>query len=161
MALFTWFGLGATAKRLVRFSFVSGAVLLLVGCQPSSVDFKPEARLQLGDRLLAVEIARTAPEQYQGLSDRDSLCPDCGMLFVFATATRPTFVMRRMHFPLDMVWISEGRVAEIHKNLPPEGKSPRHFYRPAQPIEAILEINGGYCERYNIRVGDKVKILPL
>ena len=35
------------------------------------------------DHRLVVEIAKTAKEKEQGLSDRKNLCSDCGMLFVF------------------------------------------------------------------------------
>jgi Uncharacterized conserved protein len=50
-----------------------------------------------------VRIADTDSKRYLGLSDTESLGADEGMLFVYETQQEPTFVMRDMSFPIDIV----------------------------------------------------------
>src|SRR3990167_10190204 len=47
---------------------------------------------------ITVEIADDPNEQSQGLSGRESLAPDSGMLFVFPQPTMPGFWMKDMKF---------------------------------------------------------------
>lgn len=105
-----------------------------------------------------VGIADTPQERYTGLSFRESICPDCGMLFSFDDKKNRTFVMRDMEFPLDIIWISDKKIVKIHKNLEPEGHNPKNLYSSDTPVDSVLEVNGGFSEINNIEVGDKLKI---
>jgi hypothetical protein len=110
----------------------------------------------INQQKIKVEIASTFSQHYQGLSGRASLCADCGLLFNFTDSEQKSFVMRNMNFPLDIIFINQGVVQNIAENLEPEGNDPQHVYRSAGEADQVLEVNGGYCEKYNIRAGDKV-----
>jgi uncharacterized membrane protein (UPF0127 family) len=112
--------------------------------------------LGVGAQRLKVEIASKPWELYRGLSGRKNLCADCGLLFVFPDKQPRTFVMRDMNFPLDIIFIADGRIVDIAANLPPEGKQPQNFYSANQPVDQVLEVNGGYCEKYGISAGAAV-----
>ncbi len=112
----------------------------------------------INDNEIKVEIVRTAIDQYRGLSGRDHLCWDCGMLFAYKTKDVREFVMRDMNFFLDIIYISDGRVVKTDVKLRPEGRDPLAVYNSGQPIDYALEVNGGYCEEKNIKVGDRVQI---
>ena len=108
-----------------------------------------------------VELALTPEEQRQGLSDRPSLAPGTGMLFVFETEHALTFWMRNMHFPLDMVWIDAGcTVVDISQDVPPPTPGtpnsvlPR--YSPDGPARYVLEINAGESGALGLGPGDRV-----
>ncbi len=116
------------------------------------------ASFSINGRPLRVEIARTADEHYQGLSDRTSLCPACGMLFLFSDSEPRTFVMRHMKFPLDMVWLSAGKVVAIDANLPPESAEPYTPYGPAMPVDAVIELNAGAAQAYGIEIGQTITL---
>ena len=103
-----------------------------------------------------VEIASTPEQQYQGLSDRREICAACGLLFVFPDAGIKSFVMRNMNFPLDIIFIDNGTIKNIAANLKPEGSEPKNIYESAGAANQVLEVNGGYCEKYNIKPGDKI-----
>ena len=116
----------------------------------------------IGDASFAVELAVTARQQAQGLSGRPSLVPGTGMLFILASEGRPSFWMKDMRFPLDMVWISaEYAVVDITEDVPPpapgQTTSELPTYMPAEPAQFVLQINAGETGSADIRVGDMVE----
>jgi uncharacterized membrane protein (UPF0127 family) len=119
--------------------------------------------VEINNKIIKVEIADTPESQYQGLSNRESLCADCGMLFKFKEKEIKTFVMRDMKFPLDIIWIDDnhrssgaGIIVGISKNLAPEGSDYKNFYRSPAPVDYVLEVNAGFADENNIKVGDKI-----
>jgi uncharacterized membrane protein (UPF0127 family) len=108
-----------------------------------------------------VEIADTPYLRSQGLSGRESLPEDAGMLFVFESASIQTFWMKDMKFPLDIVWIQDGRIVGIEKDVPPEPDksvfSLKTYTSPAA-ADRVLEINAGLSQRYGFEVGDQVEL---
>ena len=105
-----------------------------------------------------MEVADTGAKRHQGLSGREVMGEDEGMLFVFEDYTGTSFVMRGMLFPLDIIWIKDNAVVGCSQNLPAPkaGESPV-VVSPAEPVNYVLEVNGGWCERNNIQGGDKVE----
>ena len=116
-------------------------------------------KLKIGETELEVEISDTLVKQVQGLSGRESLCENCGMLFVFGEKRERTFIMRGMKFPLDMIFIREGRVVEIKANIPyPEaGESPLSV-PSREEADMVLEVNAGYATTHRIQTGDTIKL---
>ena len=113
--------------------------------------------LKIFNAIIKVEIADTTGKQYLGLSNRPNLCSDCGMVFVFEDKIIRHFVMRNMNFPLDIIWIDGDVVVGIEKNLDPEGAMPKNVYSSDEAVDYVLEVNGGFCDSNNIKIGDKVK----
>jgi uncharacterized membrane protein (UPF0127 family) len=107
---------------------------------------------------IKLEIASSDLKQYQGLSDRVELCSECGMIFLYQTAEVRTFVMRRMNFPLDIVWIHNKKVVGISENLPPEQTGPYKPYASLVPVDTVLEINAGHAKKYNLRIGENFEL---
>ncbi|OGG95907.1 hypothetical protein A2V95_03020 [Candidatus Kuenenbacteria bacterium RBG_16_41_7] len=107
---------------------------------------------------IKVELADTPQKRGQGLSGRQSLCENCGMLFVFQEPTIPNFWMRDMNFPLDIIWIKDSAVIGFEENLLPlkDGSSPV-YYHPNESITAALELNASWIKNHQIKVGDIVK----
>ena len=120
-------------------------------------------KISVGQQILNVDIAATEAEQVQGLSDRKSMQDNQGMLFDFGagSASEPEFWMKDMYFNLDFVWIKNGAVVDITQNVPaPKNFSdPLPLYAPASPVDSVLEVNAGWAEKNNIKIGDLVKII--
>ena len=118
--------------------------------------------LTVGDSVLTVEVAETPPARAQGLSDRDSLAENTGMLFVFERADQYSFWMNRMRFGLDFLWLKDGAVVEVTANVPPPtALAPVPVsLSPAQAVNAIIEVPAGWAARYGIEVSDEVRGLP-
>lgn len=118
--------------------------------------------MKVGERIINVEIADTEEEQAKGLSDRETLKEDNGMLFVMPKNSFPSFWMKGMQFNIDVIWINENKVVEISKDLPapdPETSTdelPR--YKPTQSTSYVLEVNTGFVDQNNIKVGQKVEL---
>ena len=116
------------------------------------------AFVDVNGRKLTVEIAETDKQRYKGLSDREALCADCGMLFNFPDSSTRSFVMRDMRFPLDIIFIQDGVIKNIAGQLQPEGSEPKNVYQSIEPVNQVLEVSGGYCEKNDIKPGDKIWI---
>jgi uncharacterized membrane protein (UPF0127 family) len=104
-------------------------------------------------REFEVELADTNEKRNKGLGGRVSLCDSCAMLFVFPQAGQYSFWMKDMQFALDFVWISGDKVVGTNKNIPPD--YPR-ILEPASPVDKVLEINAGLCDKNDIKEGDKI-----
>lgn len=112
---------------------------------------------------IAVEIADEFNEWQQGLSDREILAENKGMLFVFSDKQVRCFWMKNMNFALDIIWLDDnlpaqtGKIIKIDKDVQPEGEKPSRRYSSMVPIDYVLEVNAGWCDKYKIKVGDEVK----
>ena len=112
---------------------------------------------------IKVEIADTFNTRAKGLSGRSSMDANSGMLFVFESKkTLENFWMKDMLIPLDFIWIADGKIVKIDKNVPapapntPDGRLP--FYAPGQPIDYVLEVNANYTDKNGVKVGDSVTL---
>lgn len=116
--------------------------------------------VRIGKERFVVELAVTPEQHGQGLSERQSLPKGTGMLFVFDQARPVSFWMRKMEFSLDMVWIRDGKVVGVERNVPPppEGsfETDLPHYSAGEAVSHVLEINAG--EASSIKAGDKVTI---
>ena len=117
--------------------------------------------VSIGEAQFMVDVADTSRERSQGLSGRPNLAPGAGMLFMFEQPGVYTFWMIEMQFPLDFVWISADCVVlDLTQDVPaPQpGQRPEDLprYRPAAPVQYILEINAGEIESAGINSGDAV-----
>ena len=85
---------------------------------------------------------------------------DLGMLFLFDTPSFPSFWMKEMKFPIDIIFINNDRVTTVHKNVqPPESPtSPLTVYKPTEPSDKVLELNAGQATAFDIKPGDTVQI---
>ena len=128
-------------------------VVCLTGCAT-----KEQTSVVFPNGKIAIEVADSNQEKYQGLSNRDSICPDCGMLFVFKPAQKTGFVMRNMKFALDMIGIRDGKVVAIDKNCQPEAIDKLTVYQNKEAVDYVLEVNAGVSDRLGVRVGDAIEV---
>lgn len=121
-------------------------------------DKKP--KVKINDTEIEVEIADTEEKRTKGLSGRNSLEADKGMLFVFPKGTKATFWMKDMKFDIDIIWIKDEKVVKIDKNAKaPEENTPENkltLYPSEGPIDYVLEVNSGFSDKNNIKEGDPV-----
>lgn len=109
--------------------------------------------------VLKIELATTSEARERGLSGRDSLAPDTGLLFIFPESALYGFWMKEMNFSIDIIWLNEaGEVVEITKEALPESY-PKAFY-PPEPVKYVLEVNAGYADENKIEIGDILSPLP-
>src|SRR5437016_1262720 len=61
--------------------------------------------LTIKNQTFAIEIADTMMSKMRGLSGRDALSENNGMLFIFNGTSSSGFWMKDMKFPIDIIWI--------------------------------------------------------
>lgn len=148
--------------------FPTGAPLLppRPGPQPTLTPPAPSAQggpsATIRGTTFRLEVARTVSEQQQGLSGRDALAQDAGMLFPQPRDLVPSFWMRRMRISLDLIWITSGcTVAEVTANVPPPapGASDSNLpiYSPGSAVRYVLEVQAGAAARAGIVPGAAVR----
>jgi len=112
-----------------------------------------------GGRLGVIKaaIARTAEQQYRGLSPAETLPENAGLLFVFADPNVPAFVMREMDFGLDIVFAdADGAITTIHHAPAPDANASgtNHGYEGRGPY--VLELNRGWTTEHTVTTGDQL-----
>ncbi len=119
-------------------------------------------KIFLAGKPLRVEIRKTSAEREKGLSDRENLCSDCGMLFVFDQTGIYTFWMRKMHFDIDILWLAGDEVVDITYGakapLKEEFDAPRTTYQSKVPVDKVLEVNAGWVKENGVGVGDRMSV---
>ncbi len=107
---------------------------------------------------IEVEIAKTETDRVSGLSNRQFLNKQTGMLFVFDKLDYHLFWMKDMLLYLDIIFLDENwQVTQIERNLSPDS-FPKTF-GSEKKSKYVLEINGGEAEIDGFHVGDEVIFL--
>ncbi len=138
------------------FSLSIFLIIILLFILINLFKIKDAPKVIIDGKAITVEIANDEATRTQGLSNREILDPDKGMLFIFPQKNKYTFWMKDMHFPLDIIWIDGDMIVTISENLPPEGLNPKIIYSSTKPIDKVLEINAGLTRKLNIKIGDKL-----
>jgi len=110
---------------------------------------------------LQLEIAHSDRDRATGLMYRRSLPRNAGMFFPLSHPYIPKIWMKHVNFPLDIIFIKQGRIESIVHNAPPCQSSSCPLYSPAAPIDAVLELSGGRAKELKLTVGSKVALAPL
>lgn len=133
----------------------------LLGCPPRRpAATLPHAVVSVAGHRIQVEVADSVAARIRGLSGREGLAADHGMLFPYAVAGRRGFWMKGMHFDLDLIWIRDKRIVDMTLRVPHAiGEFPP-VYRPAEPVNMVLEVPAGTAQRLGWRRGDPVSVDP-
>lgn len=137
------------------------ACWLVVAC-PGRSDAQPPlptTRVEVGMHVVVAEVAATVQQKALGLSHRTGLAEGRGMLFPYPKPQRPLFWMKDMHFPIDIVWIRQGRIHAVVEALPHDDVPPARA-RPDLEVEAVLEVPAGTARRLGWSPGDRVRWSP-
>ena len=114
--------------------------------------------IKIAGQDIKVELAITPAQQEQGLSGRNELKENEGMLFAFPQPGKYYFWMKDMNFPIDMIWIGKDmRIIYIKKDARPE--SYPETYGPGKDAKYILEVVSGFSEKNNLKEDNKVEFI--
>lgn len=123
----------------------------------------PEATVTIvspaGPVAVAVEVADDPNERARGLSFRERLDAESGMLFIFDDERIQHFWMKDTFIPLDVIFIN-GDLIIVHiveGAMPCEGVSCPLFSSRA-PVLYALEVNADFVRDHGIHVGAEVAI---
>ena len=149
--------IGATAISLVLIVLIAAAALALGTCGTSdNIDYTPLVIVAANGTTahLQVEIAETPQQLETGLSNRDELPLDTGMLFVIKQRG-PGFWMKDTHVALSVAFIGEcGQIVDIQDMQPLS----LDIHSTDQPYSFGLEVAQGWFANNGITVGDIVSL---
>ena len=140
-------------------------VAALGGCEGPQPDTPEDTSVRVGgDATYAIDVAVKPGERQQGLSGREVMAQNAGMLFVFEDEQPLTFWMKDMRFPLDIIWIDgQCRLIDVAADVPtpPPNASNDEIPRVQSPLPAqyVLELNAGEWARAGLSPGDRVEFL--
>jgi uncharacterized membrane protein (UPF0127 family) len=129
--------------------------LSLTGCVKSKINTMEHKYITLNGQTIDVEVAVTSEEQQKGLGGRAALAENQGMFFQLPTVSIPSFWMKDMKIPIDILWINSGVVVGIEQNIPADDGA--KLYSPTQPIDSVLELSAGWAARHGTSVGDRIE----
>jgi len=125
----------------------------------NNFDVRHTKYVKIGDEIIKVDLALTPTEQELGLSIKDNLKNDEGMLFIFNNSGVYPFWMKDMSFPIDIIWIGDDfRIVYIKKDAKKD--SYPEIFDPNKNSKYVLEVNALFSEKKNLKEGDKVEFLP-
>lgn len=113
--------------------------------------------LVVGEETFSIDVARNAVERARGLSGRESLGANEGLLFLFDNPDFHGFWMKDMKFPIDMVWIRGDKVVGWQEYAQPDDSPDRAVYYPPEPADKVLEVPAGTVFRLGLRIDDIIK----
>ncbi|MCL4358313.1 DUF192 domain-containing protein [Patescibacteria group bacterium] len=120
---------------------------------------------KIGKKIFKLEVATSSADQKQGLSDRPSLDPDQGMIFIFNRPGHYYFWMNRMKFPLDFVWIFDNKVVGLNLNVPPPCSRIKlsrdclkrlKLFTNKKAFNRVIELNAGSIQTAGIKINDQI-----
>lgn len=107
-----------------------------------------------GPVTFTVEIAADPASQERGLMFRKSMAPNAGMLFDFHAAQQVAFWMKNTILSLDMIFIrANGTISSVAPMAQPFSET---SIPSAEPVRAVLEINGGRAAALGIAPDQRV-----
>lgn len=143
---------GASLLSLLLLVVIGAYWLYSSSAKPLSE--QPQAPAQVA---FTWEIVTTSTEQARGLSGRNDIPQNYGMLFVFENKDSYGFWMKDMLTSIDMIWLSDtGIILGITENVAPES-FPQAYY-PPEPVRYVLETKVGEADRQGWIVGTDLEL---
>jgi len=139
-------------KTLLPVLLLAGVAIVL-----AVVLYKKGAQVTINGKTWNVEVVTTRRARAKGLSGRDSLPDDAGMLFIYPRPQLLTFGMKDCPIPLDIAFIDENmRVINTHTMSVEPGRIGHTYYSSNKPAQFVLEVPAGALGRAGVRAGSKV-----
>lgn len=152
-------------KKSLVIGLVVVAVLLVAIVASMFFPAKPvsairgDIEIKIGDAKIIAEVAHTEAERERGLGGVSVLREREGMYFIFDEPVFPAFWMKDMKIPIDIVWISGGRVIGFEENVDPQigvSELKLKLYKPKDFVNNVLELRAGAVKDLHINKGDEV-----
>ncbi|OGD63721.1 hypothetical protein A2160_03515 [Candidatus Beckwithbacteria bacterium RBG_13_42_9] len=163
----------ALPKKIFIFCLFAGICLILLALSTKSVagpfvsSQNPRKsvaanpnlpQITINNTTLNLELAKTEAQKEKGLGEHKPLTENEGMLFVYSPPEQVSFWMKDMTFPIDIIYISDGKVMQISPSvLPPPAHTPLKnlkTYHSQKPVDYVLETSAGWCEKNQVQIGN-------
>lgn len=107
-----------------------------------------------------LEVADSADIQMKGLTGRESIPDNSGMLYVLTAPVQYKYWAKDMKFATDVIWIGPDRVVkDIFEDIRPDSYPKQ--YVSEQAALYVLELKSGAVAQAGIRAGDSIDLSEL
>ena len=134
------------------------AILCSLAWAAPQTPYMPLVRVDFGKHSVLAEVPVSSAQRIKGLGGRQSLEAGRGMLFIFY-GKAVSMCMRDMNFPLDFIWLNQGKVSQISPSVPPGGV--KVSVRAKGEAQMVLEVPAGWAGKHGVHVGQAVGVTPL
>ncbi len=146
----------------VKILFLSIIMTFVVGCSEKVPTFAEQvcqgkyANIMVKTEPLYVRTACQQDELAHGLKNIKKMDYDVGMLFVFGYEKPLSFWMKDTYIPLDIAFLNDKlEIVDIQTMKPFDETE----VKSSKPASYALEVNKGYFQKYNIKIGDKISLI--
>lgn len=101
---------------------------------------------------IPIEVMDTPTKKELGMMGREEL--NGAMVFPFDEIGERSFWMKNCKIPLDIIFVIDGEIQDIHHNAPPCEEDCERYQGIA---DTIIEFNGGYSKKNGLEIGDKIE----
>jgi uncharacterized protein len=136
---------------------------IMQGFKPSELSAKAAhilpitAQLNFNNQAVQLEVARTDIARSHGLTYRESLPNDRGMLYQLSSLTY--FTGRGMKFSTDLIFISAGKVVNIRQVQTCSEQETKCFEYQTHPTDdQVIELKAGIANKLGISVGNVLNV---
>lgn len=159
-----YIGVGLIAVSMIAFFLprnnTTPKPLNQVPAQQYTVPFKKEGTLTFFDeastqviKTIDIEIADSEQRIQQGLMYRPDMPDTEGMLFIFPDVAPRSFWMKNTLVSLDIIFADNfNQIVSIQEKTTPKSERSLPSGKPAQ---FVIEVVGGFCEKYDLKAGDR------
>ncbi len=147
----------------ILFVFVLIIIVSKIFINEEVVEVENTLSFKLNEQILSLEIADTAELRSLGLSEREALDENSGMLFVYdQEIENVSFWMRNTLIPLDLIFFNKDfEIVEIIENMPICYQDPCPSYTSVYKVQYAIEVNAGWVSEKGAKIGDKGEIIVL
>ncbi len=132
-----------------------GVVLLIFVLVVFFFEYPSKEIVNFGSKKIIIERASTKAERQLGLSGRERLGEDAGLLFVFDYSGQYCFWMKDMNFSIDILWLDDKKkVVDMVSSVSPE--SYPDTFCPKVPASYVLEVNAGQAKQHGVAIGTQL-----
>lgn len=118
-----------------------------------------QAVMTHNDRCFQLDVADTTELRRQGLSGRESIESNEGMLFLYQLSGEYGFWMKDMNFPIDIIWLNQSdEIVTILSSVSPDSY-PEIFY-PTDSARKVIEVSAGVAAELDLKEGDMLNVSP-
>ncbi|MEO0483360.1 MAG: DUF192 domain-containing protein [Planctomycetota bacterium] len=146
---------------------VLAAGLFAGGCEEETS--RDVDSVQIKGNWFHLELALDHTSRVRGLSGRDFIAEDGGMLFAFPIASVQQFVMRDCLVPIDIIYLDgAGRITEMHAMTleTPKGENESQAayearlkrYSSRFPAQFAIELRSGWLEELDLEIGERIDL---
>jgi uncharacterized membrane protein (UPF0127 family) len=156
-------GLAKLENMIKSFGTIIGLLLILFASsvKPLACPLElPTATISIKGYTLTAELATTPAARACGMSHRDELPQNHGMLFIYPDLRPISFWMKDTKIFLSIAFLDDsGQIFSIQDMTPMQTD---RTYNSSRPASYALEVNQGWFSKHGIYVGDVVEmILPV